>query len=123
MNGATTTRRRVAVEADHFTDPVAEKMPVRLGEIVGLVDADVHAAGGKFVQVGFPEVRARALDQRHVRPVALAELVAEARRELEPTGAAADDDHAVQAVASCRHARRRRRRSHRPVRERHSWFT
>ena len=70
-------------------------MPVRLGEIVGLVDADVHAAGGKFVQMGLPEMRTRALDQRHVRPVALAEPVAEARRELEAPGAAADDDHAV----------------------------
>ena len=49
-----------AVEADHLADPVAEMVPVRLREVVGLVDADVHAAGGDLVQLRLPEMRARA---------------------------------------------------------------
>ncbi len=36
MNGATTTVALRAIETGHLADPVAEMVPVRLGEIVGL---------------------------------------------------------------------------------------
>ena len=42
-----------------------------------------------------PEVRALALDQRDARPRALAQRIAEPGDELEPAGAAADDDDFV----------------------------
>ncbi len=84
-----------AVEAGHLAHPVVEMVPVRLREIVGVVDVEIHAAGGQLVQVRLPEMRARLLDQRDVRLAAPAELVAEPRRKLQPARAAADDDDAV----------------------------
>ena len=84
-----------AVEAGHAADAIDESVPVGLGEVVGFVDANVHAACGELVQVRLPEVRARGLDQRDVRQLAATERIAEPGRELEAAGAAADDDDAV----------------------------
>ena len=74
-----------------------------LGEVVELVAVGVHAAGGNLVQQRLPHVRARALDERDLGLVLAAELVAELGDELEPAGAAADDEDAVQARRARRH--------------------
>jgi hypothetical protein len=84
-----------AVKTDHLADAVTKMMPMRLRQVIGLEHADVHASGGDFVQVRLPEMIALFLDQRDVRPLALPELVAEPRRELQPTCATADDDDAM----------------------------
>ena len=117
---------RGAVDVRGLADAIAEVMPVRLREVVGLVHPDVHAAGRDLVQVRLPEVRARLLDQRDVRLLPLAERVAESRREFEAAGAAADDDDPMEAgavvlvekaVTGIRHRRRlveRFRRGPRP---------
>ena len=81
-----------AIEPDHFTETVAEAMPMRLGEIVHLMGAGIEAAGGDFVQQGFPQMRARAFHQRDARFSFPAQPVAEPGHELKPRGAAADHD-------------------------------
>ena len=61
------------------------------------------------MQQRLPDVRARALDERDPRLLLAAELVAEARRQLQTAGAAADDDDVrqVAVVADGHHGRRR----------------
>ena len=81
-----------AVEADQLADAVAEMVPVGLGQIVQRVVVEVHAAGGDLVQQRLPQMGARLVDQRDLGLAALAQLVAEAGHQLEPAGAAADDD-------------------------------
>ena len=54
-----------------------EAVPARLGEVVELVGVHVHAARRDLVQQGLPEVRARAVDERHVRPALAGEAVAD----------------------------------------------
>ena len=85
-----------AIEPLHAPEPELEVMPARLEQIVQLVVVEVHAAGRDLVQQRLPQVRARLVDQRDQRLLALAELVAQARGELEPAGASADDDDPVQ---------------------------
>src|SRR5206468_744929 len=98
------------VETDHLADPIPKEMPVRLREIVGFVNPESHAARGDFMQMRFPEMRSRLFDQRDVRPIALAELVTHPRGKLEPTGATADDDNAVQRPRARQGASRIHRR-------------
>ena len=103
MNGATCTTRRVAVEAGHLADAIDEAVPVGLRQVVDLVHAQVHAAGGDLVQQRLPEVRALPVDQRDAGLAALAELVAQAGGKLEPAGAAADNDDAFRGSAFTRY--------------------
>ena len=70
-----------------------------LGQIAHLVVADVHAAGGDLVELGFPDVRAAAVDQGDVGLATAAQGVAQAGGELEAAGSSADDDYLVQAIA------------------------
>ena len=93
--GATCTCRRVAVDADHLADAVTEAMPVRLGEVVDLVHAEVHAAGRDLVQQRLPEVRALLSISVTSALPRLRQLVAEPRDQLEPARAAADHDDPV----------------------------
>ncbi len=86
-------RALLAVQANHFTDAVPEVVPMRLRQVVGFVNADIHAAGGDLMQMRFPDVHTFAVDQCDVD--ATPQLVAEPRRELESACAAADDDDAV----------------------------
>ena len=89
----------LAVEPDHLADPVAEVVPVRLREVVDLVRRSRSMLPAAIsCSCGFQTCVRCLVDQRDVRPAALAELVAEPRGELEPAGAAADDDDAVQRV-------------------------
>jgi len=57
----------------------------------------VHAAAADLVQVGLPEMRACLLDQQTCARRA-GRACAQPRDEFEPTGTAADDDDAVQAI-------------------------
>src|SRR5438046_10714323 len=98
------------VETDHLPDPIPKKMPMRLREVVGFVNAEGHAARGDFMQMRFPEMRSRPFDQRDVCPVALAELVTQSRGELEPAGAAADHDDAMKRTRFGRPVSRRHHR-------------
>ena len=82
--------------------PVAEVVPVRLREVVDLVRADVHAAGGDLVQLRLPDVRAVLSISVTSRAAARPSLSPSRGGELEPAGAAADDDDAV--ALRCGHA-------------------
>ena len=77
-------------------------MPVRLSQVVELVHADVHAPRGDFMQQRLPQVRALFFDQRDGGFAASAELVAEARDQLEPTRTTANHNDPVQALALSR---------------------
>src|SRR5690606_8644632 len=95
-----------AVEADQLADAEAEVVPVRLREVADLVLAHVHAAGGDLVQLGFPDMGAGAVDQGDLCLAAASERVAESSGELEPAGAAADDDDAMRRLSRlCVHER------------------
>jgi quercetin 2,3-dioxygenase len=83
---------RGPIEADHLAVAVLEAMPMRLREVIELVDIEVDGAGRQFVQVGLPEVRATALDERDLRATAPTEGVAETGGKLEAAGTATDDD-------------------------------
>ena len=85
-----------AVEPLHPSQPELKVVPARLKQIVQLVVVEVHAAGRDLVQQRLPQVRARLVDQRDQCLLAFAELVAQARGELEAAGASADDDDSVQ---------------------------
>ena len=63
-----------AVEAVHAPELELEVVPARLREVVEVVLVEVHAAGGDFVQQRLPQVRARAVDERHARAALAAEL-------------------------------------------------
>jgi hypothetical protein len=45
-----------AIQTDHLADAVTEVVPMRLGEIIQLVDSLIHAAGHDWVQQRFPEL-------------------------------------------------------------------
>ena len=87
---------RLPVEARHLADQVAERVPVRVRQVVGLEDVEVHASCSDLVQVRLPEMRARPLDQRDLRPATTSQRVAEAGRELEAACASADDHDPMQ---------------------------
>jgi len=86
----------VAVQAHHLAQAVAEPVPVALRQVVGGVHVQVDAAGGDFVQVRLPEVRARFLDQRDVGQTLFTQGVAQPGGQLQSAGAATDDDDAVE---------------------------
>jgi hypothetical protein len=64
------------VESDHLAHAVPKPMPMRLREIVGRVQVEVHAAGGNLMQVRLPEMGARFLDERDRRAPSFSQLVA-----------------------------------------------
>jgi len=51
------------VEADHFSDAVAEVVLGSLGQVVDGITPDIQAAGCDFVEERLPDVRARTLDK------------------------------------------------------------
>jgi len=83
---------RGPIEADHLAVAVLEAVPMRLREVIELVDIEVDGAGRQFVQVGLPEMRTTALDERDLRATAPTEGVAETGGKLEAAGTATDDD-------------------------------
>ena len=66
-----------------------------VGEIAELLLAGIEQAGRDLVQPRLPDMRRGAVDQRDLSPVgAAADGSAEARRELQAAGTAADDHDA-----------------------------
>ena len=92
-----------AVEAFHFAELEVEMVPARLRQIVELVLIGIHAAGRDFVQQRFPQMRARAVDQRDASMTFASGRVAEPGCELEPARAAADNYDMVDSRC-CRRA-------------------
>jgi len=86
---------RIAVQADHFAEPIGEMVPMRLGQVIQLMLGAVQAAGRDCVQHGLPQMGAVALNQRHLRALVPAEAIAQPRGQFQATRAAADDDDAV----------------------------
>ena len=91
-----------AVDADHLAIAILEAVPVPLRLIGQLMAPGVHASGGDFVQQRLPDMRACPIDERDLGLAFSAELIAELRCKLEPAGAAADNDDAVELRLSCR---------------------
>ena len=99
----------LAVDPGHLAVAELEPVPVALRLVFELVLRRIHAAGRDLVQQRLPDMRARALDERDLRLLLAAELVAETRRQLQAAGAAADDDDVRQvAVIADGHYPRRR---------------
>jgi len=93
------------VDAGQFTLLEFEVVPTRLGHVLELVRVRVHAARRHLVQQRLPDVRGRAVDQRHLRRAGLAKLVAQPRDKLEPAGSATDhDDPVCLLLRSCHRA-------------------
>jgi len=89
---------RGAIEPDHFAQTVTEPVPMRLGEVVQLVLAGVHAARHRFMQQRLPKMCPGTFHQRDARPPAPAEAVAEPGDELQPRRAAAHHHNLVQTL-------------------------
>src|SRR6266566_8263103 len=87
---------RPAIEPDHLADSVPKVMPVCLRQVVGLIDADIHAPSGDLVQMRLPEMCPLLFDQRDMRSLLPAELVAELGRKFETAGAPSNHDDPVQ---------------------------
>jgi hypothetical protein len=93
------------VDAGQFALLEFEVVPARLRHVLELVRVRVHAAGRHLVQQRLPDVRGRAVDQRHLRRTRLAKLVAQPRDKLEPAGSATDhDDPVCLLLRSCHRA-------------------
>jgi hypothetical protein len=71
---------------------------MRLGEVVQLVLARVHAAGGHLMQQRLPNMGSGALHQCNAGSPAAAETIAEPGDELDPRSTIADRDDPVQGL-------------------------
>src|SRR3989338_6587299 len=85
----------LAIEPVHAPEAVVEMVLVRLGDVINVVLVRVEGPGRDLVQQRLPQVGEVGVHERHVRLPAPAEAVAEPRRELDPAGAAADNDNAM----------------------------
>jgi hypothetical protein len=86
----------IAIKAYHLADPVAEMMPVRLRQIVHGMVADIHAAGRYLMQKRFPDMRPRALDQRHLGFPVAAKPVSQLGHKLQPCRTAANNHNLME---------------------------
>ena len=84
-----------AVQALQAADLELEVVPLGLGDIVELVLGRVQRAGGHFVQQRFPQVGEIGVNQGDVGLATLAQGAAQTGGELQPAGAAADDNDAM----------------------------
>jgi hypothetical protein len=87
--------RALALEPLERAQHEGEPVPARLREVVELVGMDVHAARRDLVQQRLPQVRAAAVDERHVRFRPASVAIAQLRGELEAARAAAHHHDAV----------------------------
>src|SRR6478736_5531848 len=81
-------------------------MLMRLRQVVDLVHAEIHAAGSDLMQQRLPQMGAAFVDEGHVGPFVTPQLVAEPGHELQPAGAAADDDDAMKIGRLAHHVLR-----------------
>src|SRR5690606_23748607 len=92
----------VAIEALEGAMAEDEPMPACEREVVDLIRAGIHAARCHLVQQRLPDMRLVSVDERDVGPRVAAEL-RWPDGELQPAGAAADDDCARPIIASLGH--------------------
>jgi hypothetical protein len=86
----------IAIKAYHLADPVAEMMPVRLRQVVDGMAANIHAASRYLVQKRFPDMRPRALDQRHLGFPVAAKPVSQLGHKLQPCCTAANNHNLME---------------------------
>jgi hypothetical protein len=67
-------------------------VPVGERQVVDLVHAEIHAAGGDLVQQRLPQMRLLPVDQCDAGLATFAELVSQAGGKLQPACPAADND-------------------------------
>jgi hypothetical protein len=60
--------------------------------------AEIHAAGGNFMEQWLPQMSPRFVDQNNIGLAATTERVAEPGRKLKTSSTAANDDDAVPAA-------------------------
>jgi len=70
-------------------------VPARLREVVELVRVNIHASGGHLVQEGLPQMGFVLIHKGHGGASSASEAIPRPRRELKPSGAAADDNDAM----------------------------
>jgi hypothetical protein len=70
------------------------------------VHAEIHAAGADFMQQRLPQMGPVLVDEGYVGPLVTTELVTEPGDELQPAGAATDDDDAMEIGRLARHVSR-----------------
>ncbi|MNE04780.1 hypothetical protein D3C80_973240 [compost metagenome] len=83
----------VALDVGQAAELEFEAVVLGVGLVAQGVDARIHGAGGHFVQQGLPQVGAVAIHQGDPGLVLLAQLAAQAGRELETAGATAYNDN------------------------------
>src|SRR5205814_5507497 len=74
-----------------------EVVPARLREVVALVRVEIEAARGDLVQQRLPQVRGRAVDERHGTAAPARDAVAQPGGQLQSARPAADDHDMMQA--------------------------
>jgi hypothetical protein len=91
-----------AIELDHLAQTIAEPVPMRLGEVVQLILAGIHAARRHLVQQRLPNMCPGTLHQGNAGSPAPAETITEPGHELQPGRAAAHHDNPMQPVGLVR---------------------
>jgi len=90
-----------AVEAVHAPETEGEMVPVALRQVLQPLGVGIEAARGNLVQQRFPQVGGRSVDQRDVRALPFAELVAQPGGQFQSTRATTDDDDFMHALLRC----------------------
>jgi hypothetical protein len=83
------------VKSRELTDAKSEVMPMGLGHVIDFVVAQIHAARGDFMQLGFPNVCAVFIDQGDNCTLASAIGMSQSGREFQSPSAATHDDDFV----------------------------
>ena len=86
----------LAVQIDHLADAIAEMMAMRLRQIIDGMVTDIHAAGRYLMQKRFPDMRPRALDQRHLGFPVAAKPVAQLGHKLQPCRTATNNHNLME---------------------------
>lgn len=85
----------LAIQSSHFAYSVGEMVPMTLRKVTDLVVRHIHATRGYFMQLGFPDVRAVALNQSDFDTTPPPQCVTQACGQLQACSTTADDDDAV----------------------------
>jgi len=85
-----------SIEADHFSDPVAEVVVGGMREIINRIAAHVQSTRRDFMQVRLPDVSSGAFDQGDLSLPAPPQGVAQLGRKLKTGSASADNDDVME---------------------------
>jgi hypothetical protein len=85
----------LAIKAVHLADAVREPVPMRLRQVVDLMDILVHAACRYFMKQRLPQMRPAAVDERDDCFLLFSKIVAELCSKLEPACSTSDDHDAM----------------------------